>query len=188
MAVVGRACLIIAFAVTLYGIGAAIHGARPGNRRFAESARRAVYAIAGLITLAFVILEIAFLRSDFSFATVATHSSTTTPLFYKAAAAWSSQEGSLLLWAFLLSVWSSVVLTITRGRLRDVTPYATAVLLGFAAFFIGLLLFSASPFDTYAAGAAPAEGTGLNPLLRHPSMMSRPPGPVSGHTLAAVPF
>ena len=47
MAVVGRACLIIAFAVTLYGIGAAVHGARPGNRRFAESARRAVYATAG---------------------------------------------------------------------------------------------------------------------------------------------
>src|SRR3954451_16311856 len=188
MAVVGRACLIIAFAVTLYGIGAAIHGARPGNRRFAESARRAVYATAGLITFAFVILEIAFLRSDFSFATVSTHSSTTTPFFYKAAAAWSSQEGSLLLWAFLLTIWSSVVLTITRNRLRDVTPYATAVLLGFASFFIGLLLFTASPFDTYAAGAAPADGTGLNPLLRHPSMMTHPIALYSGYTLAAVPF
>jgi cytochrome c-type biogenesis protein CcmF len=187
MAVVGRACLIIAFAVTLYGIGAAIHGARPGNRRFAESARRAVYATAGLITVAFAILEVAFLRSDFSFATVATHSSTTTPFFYKAAAAWSSQEGSLLLWAFLLSVWSSVVLTLTRGRLRDVTPYATAVLLGFAAFFIGLLIFSASPFDR-VAGGAPAEGSGLNPLLRHPSMMTHPIALYSGYTLAAVPF
>jgi cytochrome c-type biogenesis protein CcmF len=187
MAVVGRACLIIAFAVTLYGIGAAIHGARPGNRRFAESARRAVYATAGLITVAFAILEVAFLRSDFSFATVATHSSTTTPFFYKAAAAWSSQEGSLLLWAFLLSVWSSVVLTLTRGRLRDVTPYATAVLLGFAAFFIGLLIFSASPFDS-VAGGAPAEGSGLNPLLRHPSMMTHPIALYSGYTLAAVPF
>jgi cytochrome c-type biogenesis protein CcmF len=187
MAVVGRGCLIIAFALTLYGIGAAIYGARPGNRRFAESARRAVYATAGLITAAFVILEIAFLRSDFSYVTVSTHSSTTTPLFYKAAAAWSSQEGSLLLWAFLLSVWSSVVLTITRNRLRDVTPYATAVLLGFGAFFIGLLLFSASPFDTYANGG-PAEGTGLNPLLRHPSMMTHPIALYSGYTLAAVPF
>ena len=89
MAVIGRACLIIAFAVTLYGIGAAIHGARPGSRRYAESARRAVYAIAGLVTLAFAILEIAFLRSDFSFSVVTSHSSTTTPLFYRAAAVWS---------------------------------------------------------------------------------------------------
>jgi cytochrome c-type biogenesis protein CcmF len=187
MAVVGRACLIIAFVVTLYGIGAAIYGSRPGNRRFAESARRSVYAIAGLVTFSFAILEIAFLRSDFSFVTVVTHSSTTTPFFYKAAAAWSSQEGSLLLWAFLLSVWSSVVLTITRNRLRDVTPYATAVLLGFAAFFIGLLVFTNSPFDT-VAGPAPAEGSGLNPLLRHPSMMTHPIALYSGYTLAAVPF
>src|SRR3954452_23551221 len=187
MAVVGRACLIIAFALTLYGVGAAVYGARPGRRRYAESARRAVYAGAGLVTFAFVILEVAFLRSDFSFVTVYTHSSTTTPFFYKATAAWSSQEGSLLLWAFLLSVWSSVVLTLTRHRLRDVTPYATGVLLGFAAFFIGLLVFTNSPFDT-VAGGAPAEGQGLNPLLRHPSMMTHPIALYSGYTLAAVPF
>ena len=187
MAVVGRACLIIAFAVSLYGIAAAIHGARPGNRRFAESARRAVYAVFGLVTVAFAILEIAFLRSDFSFVTVLTHSSTTTPFFYKAAAAWSSQEGSLLLWAFLLSLWSSVVLTLTRNHLRDVTPYATAVLLGLATFFLGLLVFSNSPFNK-VAGAVPAEGSGLNPLLRHPSMMTHPIALYSGYTLAAVPF
>src|SRR5919112_5124053 len=138
MAVVGRACLIIAFALALYGIGAAVHGARPGNRRFAESARRSVYAIAGLVTFAFAILEIAFLRSDFSFATVATHSSTTTPFFYKGGAVWSSQEGSLLLWAWLLALWSSLVLFLTRKRMRDVAPYAAAVLLGFGAFFISL--------------------------------------------------
>jgi cytochrome c-type biogenesis protein CcmF len=187
MAVFGRACLIIALALTVYGIGAAVHGARAGNRRYTESARRAMFATAGLVTVAFAILEVAFLRSDFSFVTVATHSSTTTPFFYKAAAAWSSQEGSLLLWAFLLCMWSSVVLTITRGRLRDVTPYATAVLLGFAAFFIGLLVFSTSPFDS-VAGGAPAEGTGLNPLLRHPSMMTHPIALYSGYTLAAIPF
>jgi cytochrome c-type biogenesis protein CcmF len=187
VAVVGRACLIIAFVVSIYGVGAAIHGARPGNRRFAESARRSVYAIAGLVTFSFAILEGAFLTSNFSFVTVVTHSSTTTPFFYKAAAAWSSQEGSLLLWAFLLSVWSSVVLTITRNRLRDVTPYATAVLLGFATFFLGLLVFTNSPFDT-VAGPAPVEGSGLNPLLRHPSMMTHPIALYSGYTLAAVPF
>ena len=56
MAVVGRGCLIIAFALTLYGVGAAVYGAHPGNRRFAESARRAVSTTAGLIPTAFVIL------------------------------------------------------------------------------------------------------------------------------------
>ena len=62
---------------------------------------------------------------------------------------WSSQEGSLLLWAFLLSLGSSLVLFLTRRRMRDVTPYATAVLLGFGAFFTGLLVFSVSPFERW---------------------------------------
>ena len=84
------------------------------------------------MTLAFVILEAAFLRSDFSFNVVAGHSSTTTPTFYKATAAWSSQEGSLLLWVWLLSLWSSLVLFLTRRRCAEIAPYATAVLLGFA--------------------------------------------------------
>src|SRR5436305_1025217 len=81
--------------------------ARSGRAEFVTSGRRAVYALFALMVLAFVILESAFLRSDFSFNVVADHSSTTTPTFYKATAPWSSQEGSLLLWVFLLSGWSS---------------------------------------------------------------------------------
>ena len=139
MLTAGRACLIIALGLAVYGAAASIYGARARKPAWVESGRRAVYAMSGVVTIAFAILIAAFIRSDFSFGVVVDHSSTTTPFFYKAAAAWSSQEGSLLLWAFLLTIWSSVVLTITRNRLRDVTPYATAVLLGFASFFIGLL-------------------------------------------------
>ena len=186
MAVLGRACLIIAFAVTLYGIGAAIYGAHAGRRKWADSARRAVYALAVLLTGAFVILEIAFITSNFSFAIVASHSSTTTPVLYRAAAAWSSQQGSLLLWAWLLSLWSSLVLYLTRNRLREITPWATAVLMGFASFFVGLVVFLESPFATLPV--APAEGVGLNPLLRYPSMMIHPPMLYTGYTLCAVPF
>jgi cytochrome c-type biogenesis protein CcmF len=186
MATVGRACLIIALAVSVYGVVASVYGARAGRPDWIASGRRAVYALALLSVAAFAVLEIAFLASDFSFSVVASHSSTTTPTFYRAAAAWSSQEGSLLLWLLLLSLWSSLVLFLTRRRLRDVAPYATAVLLTFGAFFSGLLVFAASPFGTLAA--APAEGIGLNPLLRHPSMMIHPPMLYSGYTLFAVPF
>src|SRR5690349_13766220 len=133
MAVFGRALLFLGLLVCIYGIGASIHGARSRSREWVDSGRRAVYALAGLMTIAFAILEVAFLRSDFSYNVVAAHSSTTTPTFYKAAAAWSSQEGSLLLWVFLLSVWSSLVLFLTRRRAREVAPYATAVLLTFGA-------------------------------------------------------
>jgi cytochrome c-type biogenesis protein CcmF len=186
MATVGRACLILAFATCLYGIVASLYGARMRRPDWAESGRRAVYALAVLTSVAFAILEIAFLRSDFSFSVVASHSSTTTEWFYRAAAAWSSQEGSLLLWVWLLSIWSSLVLFLTRRRLRDVAPYATAVLLGFGAFFSGLVVFAASPFGVLAS--PPQEGMGLNPLLRHPSMMIHPPMLYSGYTLFAVPF
>ncbi|WP_354697966.1 Cytochrome c-type biogenesis protein CcmF [Paraconexibacter sp. AEG42_29] len=185
-ATLGRATLILAFGVALYGIGAAVHAGRSQNRDWAASARRAVYTLAALSTVAFAILELAFLRSDFSFATVVSHSSTTTPTGYKAAAAWSSQEGSLLLWLWLLSLWSSLVLYLTRNRMRDVTPYATAVLAVFAAFFAGLLVFAASPFQTLAT--VPTEGAGLSPLLRHPGMMIHPPMLYSGYTLFTVPF
>ncbi|MEA2285775.1 MAG: cytochrome c-type biosis protein CcmF [Solirubrobacteraceae bacterium] len=186
MATVGRACLILAFAVSVYGVVASLYGARARRPDWAESGRRAGYALALLTTVAFVVLEVAFLSSDFSFGVVASHSSTTTPFFYRAAAAWSSQEGSLLLWVWLLSLWSSLVLFLTRRRMRDVAPYATAVLLVFGAFFSGLVVFAASPFQTLAA--VPQEGMGLNPLLRHPSMMIHPPMLYSGYTLFAVPF
>jgi cytochrome c-type biogenesis protein CcmF len=182
----GRAALTLALLIAVYGIGASLYGARSGRRQWVDSGRRAVYALAAVLSVAFLILEAAFLRSDFSFAVVASHSSTTTPPFYRGAAMWSSQEGSLLLWVWLLSLWSSLVLFLTRHRLREVTPYATAVLLGFAAFFAGLAVFLANPFAP--ASPVPAEGTGLQPLLRHPSMMIHPPLLYSGYTLFTVPF
>ena len=186
MPTLGRALILLALAVALYGIVAALVGAHRGRRDLVDSGRRAVYALAVLTTGAFLLLEAAFLRDDFSWEVVADHSSTTTPLFYKITAVWSSQEGSLLLWVWLLSLWSSLVLFLTRRRLRDVVPYATAVLLGFGAFFCGLLAFLESPFTQLAV--APAEGAGLNPLLRHPSMMIHPPMLYSGYTLFAIPF
>jgi cytochrome c-type biogenesis protein CcmF len=186
MAALGHACLVVALAVCLYGIGASIYGVRAERPQWCQSGRRAVYLLAGVLTVAFIVLEQAFLRSDFAFNTVADTSSRTTPTFYKAAAVWSSQEGSLLLWAWLLSLWSSLALFLTRHRLRDVAAYATAVLLGLGGFFVSLMIFYANPFAT--SNPVPAEGVGLDPLLRHPTMMIHPPMLYSGYTLCTVPF
>src|ERR1700729_3241555 len=183
MAEFGRALLFLGLLLALYGIGASIYGARTHSREWVDSGRRSGYALFGLMAIAFLILEVAFLRSDFSYNVVAAHSSTTTPTFYKLTAAWSSQEGSLLLWVFLLSMWSSLVLFLTRRRAREIAPYATAVLLGFGAFFISLSVFWANPFAT--TWNPPTEGAGLDPLLLHPSMMIHPPMLYSGYTLMA---
>ena len=172
MIVVGRACLILALAAALYGVGASLYGVRARRQAWIESGRRAMYATFGIVAVAFALLESAFLRSDFSFDVVASHSSTTTPDFYKATAIWSSQQGSLLLWILLLTGFSSLALRLAAHHLREVTPYAQAVLLGFAAFFAVLLLGFANPFEP--SSPVPAQGTGLNPLLRHPMMAIHP--------------
>src|SRR5271165_485379 len=179
MADLGRVCLLLALAVCAYGIGASLYGVRSGRLEFADSGRRSVYALAGILTVAFVVLEIAFLRNDFAFNTVADTSSRTTPEFYRAAAVWSSQEGSLLLWA-------SLALFLTRKRMRDVAAYATAILLGFGGFFVSLMVFYATPFAT--TRPAPVEGAGLDPLLRFPTMMIHPPMLYSGYTLCTIPL
>ena len=144
--------------------------------------------MAGATAVAFVILELAFVSSDFEFAVVASHSSTTTPLFYRLTAMWSSQEGSLLLWLFLLGAWSSLILYLTRHRLRVLAPYATRPCCSASARSSpALLVFAESPFSQ-ARRTRSCEGAGLNPLLRDPGMMIHPPMLYSGYTLFAIPF
>jgi cytochrome c-type biogenesis protein CcmF len=183
---VGSACLAAGLLSALYAVGASIYGARSGRREWVTSGRRAIYCLAALCVAAFAILEAAFLRSDFSFALVAEGSSTDTPTFYKVTALWATQDGSLLLWATLLSLFSSAVLFLTRRSLRDIAPWATAVLGMVAAFFLMLMIGWENPFDTLAM--APPEGAGLNPLLRHPAMMIHPPMLYTGYVGFSIPF
>lgn len=135
-----------------------------------------------------VVIEHAFLTDDFSFGVVASHSSVATPNFYKFTAMWSSQEGSLLLWAFILSLVATISLAATRHKLRDLVPWATAVMMGIAVFFTGLMLLGdgVNPFDTISP--VPVDGSGLNPLLQHPSMMIHPPMLYIGYVALTVPF
>jgi cytochrome c-type biogenesis protein CcmF len=186
MAEVGRACLAVGLLTALYAVGAALYGARGGGPRWVTSARRAIYALAGLLVTSFVILESAYLRSDFSYSLVAQNSSTDTPTFYKFTAIWSSQAGSLLLWVMLLSLFASAVLRVTRNQQREVVPYATAVLGVIASFFLILTVFYASPFERLSP--APLEGNGLEPLLRHPAMMFHPPMLYTGYVGFSIPF
>ncbi len=184
----GSAALALAFLTAVFAAVAALTGGLSGDRRRVVISRWAVYALCGLLTLCVVIIEIAFGTDDFSFNLVQQHSSLETPFFYKMAAMWSSQEGSLLLWAWVLSIVSSLALFSTRNRLRELVPYATAVMAGIASFFTGLMLFAGgvNPFATL--DPAPADGVGLNPLLQHPSMMIHPPMLYSGYVAFTVPF
>jgi cytochrome c-type biogenesis protein CcmF len=186
MAAVGRVLLVLGFVCALYGVAASIYGGRRHDEAWIHSGRRAMYSLALIAIVAFVILDIAFVSSNFSYNIVASGSSTTTPFFYRVAAIWATQQGSLLLWVMLLSCWSSIALFLTRNRIREVVPWAQATLFTFAGFFIGLNVFFANPFAT--SSPAPPEGAGLDPLLRHTTMMIHPPMLYSGYTLLLVPF
>ncbi|HET7418342.1 MAG TPA: cytochrome c-type biogenesis CcmF C-terminal domain-containing protein [Solirubrobacterales bacterium] len=185
MASLGSALLALAF---LTAVGAAVLAlvGRHDQRRV-DISRRVVYAFCGLLTACVLIIELAFAGNDFGFRIVQEHSSIETPPFYKLAAMWSSQEGSLLLWAWVLSIAASLALWSTRNKLREIVPYATAVMMGVAAFFTGLMLF-APDVQPFATVPAAADGTGLNPLLQHPSMMIHPPMLYSGYVAFTVPF
>ncbi|MGN6586376.1 MAG: cytochrome c-type biogenesis CcmF C-terminal domain-containing protein [Solirubrobacterales bacterium] len=184
---VGGAALALAFIAAIAAAVIALAG-RHGEQRWVDLSRRVVYGLCALLTLCVVLIELAFLRNDFSFKVVQQHSSIDTPTFYKLAAMWSSQEGSLLLWAWVLSIASSAALFATRGKLREIVPYATAVMSGVAAFFTGLMLFAGgvNPFSTL--NPVPVDGVGLNPLLQHPSMMIHPPMLYSGYVAFTIPF
>ena len=186
MAGLGSACLLVGLLTAVYAAGASIYGARTGSRAAVVSGRRAIYCVAALMVTASLVLQSGFLGSDFKFQLVAEGSSTDTPTFYKFTAMWATQDGSLLLWALLMSLFSSAVLFATRRSLRDIAPYATAVLGGIAAFFLLLMVGWENPFTTLAV--APVEGAGLNPLLRHPAMMIHPPMLYTGYVGFSFPF
>jgi cytochrome c-type biogenesis protein CcmF len=187
MASLGSVLLALAFFTAITAAVLALVG-RNGERRWVDRSRHTVYAFCALVTACVVIIELAFSGDDFSFRIVQQHSSIETPSFYKLSAMWSSQEGSLLLWAWVLSIVSSLALFATRNKLREIVPWATAVLMGIAAFFTGLLVFvpEVDPFATLSS--VPSNGIGLTPLLQHPSMMIHPPMLYSGYVAFTVPF
>ena len=186
MAGVGSACLAVALLTALYAVGASVYGARSRRREWVSSGRRAIYCVAALSVTAFACSRRRSCARTSRSRSWPRARPPDTPTFYKVTALWATQDGSLLLWVTLLSLFSTTVLFLTRRSLRDIAPYATAVLGCIAAFFLLLMVGWENPFDTLAM--PPAEGAGLNPLLRHPAMMIHPPMLYTGYVGFSIPF
>jgi len=182
----GRLALAIALMLAIYSIGANVFGARRARPEFVASARHAIWAMCAMVTIAVVALWTGLLSSDFSLEYVASYSSTTLPTAYKFTALWGGQQGSLLLWTWLLTIFTSVAAFQNRRRNPALAPYAMAVLAGVAIFFLGMLNFVTRPFDLMAV--IPAQGTDLNPLLQNYWMAIHPPSLYTGYVSATVPF
>ena len=165
----------------------ALVGARRRSPRMVRAARRALYAAAALSTVSILILAHAFAASDFSLSYVQRYSERAMPLFYKLTAVWGGQEGSLLLWTWILAVLAAWSVHLNRERLRELIPYAILVLCVIIDFFCLLLLLAANPFETFLV-EVPFAGQGLNPLLQNAYMVTHPPSLYVGYVGMAIPF
>ena len=113
-----------------------------GRRPFLMlSAERAVYCVWALLTVAASLLVYSLIAGDFRLAYVAEHSNKSMDAPYKFASWWGGQEGSLLLWAWLLSTYTSVLVFQNRRKFREMMPYVTAVLMTTETFFLILISF-----------------------------------------------
>jgi cytochrome c-type biogenesis protein CcmF len=186
MSALGRLAICLALAAAVWSVVASLVGAVRRRRDLVRSGRHAAYAVFGLVVLAVAILLRALLTHDFSLEYVAAYSSSTLPVQYTVAALWGGQKGSLLFWAFMLTLFSTIVHVQNRERNRELMPYVTATLMTISTFFLGLLVFITDPFQLLPVAAR--EGADLNPLLQNYWMTIHPPSLYTGYVSASVPF
>ncbi len=195
MAAFGSFALLIALALAAYNFLAGAlalrliatgQPTRVSPERLADTARRAGIAGFLAITAAAFALVWSVFTNDFSIAYIVEHSNRALPAAYKFAALWSGQEGSLLLWAWLLGTYG-FVLRLTHKTDVKLYAYAGTILAGIQVFFLMILVFAAPPFALLQS-AIPADGNGLNPLLQYPEMVLHPPMLYLGYVGFSVPF
>jgi cytochrome c-type biogenesis protein CcmF len=211
MADLGYAALLLALVLAVY---ASVTASRGERRRAAElllSARNAVLAVAALLTIAVAIETYLLLSGDFRTFYVAQVTNRAMPDFFKVTALWGSQAGSLLFWAWLMSLFGAAVVLGQWSRMRAFMPTVIVVTQITLAFFVSLIsgvwallayplqllnqptaaqlmaeMETLNPF--YQLGFTPNDGTGLNPLLRHWGMIIHPPVLYLGFVGFVVPF
>jgi cytochrome c-type biogenesis protein CcmF len=185
----GFGLLTIGTVAAALGVATLATGLATGRRALLDIGRRYVVVILVAAIGAFVVMETALYGHDFSLKYVADNVARATPGLYTFTAAWSALEGSILLWALLLSIYVAVTMWRFRDRTDDpLVAWATLVQYGVLLFFFALMLFAANPFKAQP-GTIPLDGAGPNPLLQnHPLVAIHPPFLYAGYVGFAIPF
>ncbi len=183
---IGYAGTVAALVLALYGSLAAALGAHTGRPSLVQSSQRAAIGVWVLVTCCMLLLVYAFLTFDFSVRYVATNTNRGTPFYYRITALWGALEGSIILWTWMLSLYTLVVVVQYRRRQPDFYPWVLSVMLGIAAFFLLVMTIPAPPFQRLSP--IPADGRGLNPLLEDTGMITHPVALYLGFTGFTVPF
>jgi cytochrome c-type biogenesis protein CcmF len=215
LAELGLIGLTLAFIASVYAVGAALYGARARSEQLVVSARNAAVLTFPLLLVASLALLIALLTQQYQISYVWQTSDPNTPIFYRFTALWGSQQGSLLFWSLLMSLFAAAAITLNWKSNHRLMPHVIAYTMATLAFFVGLTLFIENPFARYwivpdgtpqdggvvvesvlipAGASAPAvnrlaeTARGLNPLLRHFGMIIHPPMLYLGFVGMLIPF
>ncbi len=182
----GHFALILALVLSLVQAVVPLIGARRNSMALMAVGRPAAQGQFFFILFSYVCLTWAFITSDFSVQLAASNSHAETPVMYKITGVWGNHEGSLLLWAMSLSLWT-VAVTVFSRHLPDAFLARVLGVLGMvSAGFISFTLVTSNPFERLLPGVA--EGRDLNPLLQDPGMIIHPPLLYMGYVGFSVAF
>ena len=185
-ATIGHTSILLAFLLALSGIAIPIIGSRSSDQRYFAFTRLSILGQFALVTLAASSLIYGLVTTDFSIRYVAFNTTRATPYYYRVTGLWGALEGSLLLWEWLLIIFSGIVAWIYRDRHREMMPWVLMIFSIVSAFFLGVISFVSNPFETIAP--VPLDGRGLNPLLEDANMMTHPPLLYTGFVGLTVPY
>ncbi|MBI5039853.1 MAG: cytochrome c biogenesis protein CcsA, partial [Gammaproteobacteria bacterium] len=169
----GHFALILALCLALVQGILPLIGAQRGNLSLMALARPAAQGQFVFLAMAFLCLAYSFVVNDFSVLYVASNSNSALPLEYRVAAVWGAHEGSLLLWACILSVWTLAVTVFSRSLPQAMVARVIAVMGLISVGFLLFMLATSNPFDRLFPAAL--EGRDLNPLLQDPGLVFHPP-------------
>lgn len=183
----GSTLLLAIMVVASYTFAVSLSAGASGRMKTLLAARLGAYGTVALIAVAVLSLAYAFVSHDFRLRYVAHYSDRSMPTWYLLTALWGGQDGSLLWWLFLLSLYIGACVWMLGTKFLELQPYVLATLMGIVIFFCVLMAFSANPFATGVAGARP-DGEGLNPLLQNFYMIIHPPSLYTGFVGCSIPF
>ena len=195
MADLGNILLFFLFPVSVFTALTALAAGVTKRRGLLEAARRGAYAAFAVTTLAVLALEYLLVTSDFSIEYVASNTNFALPMFYKIVALWAGHNGSLLLWTWIVTIFTAIVAYQHRHKNNDLMPYVLFAMASNMIFFSILSVFISNPFQTLyqefgntLQEFTARDGHGLNPLLQHPAMIIHPPVLFIGYVGSVVPF
>jgi len=183
---IGHFALILALCMAIVQGSLPIFGASKNIAGWVHVAKPAAYGQLLFMSLAYGCLTYSFIVHDFSVAYVAQNSNTALPFLYLISGVWGAHEGSLLLWALTLSIWTGLVAGFSK-HIPDATRARVLGVMGLVAVgFILFLLFTSNPFSRLFP--SPPEGRDLNPLLQDPGLAIHPPMLYMGYVGFSVAF